>query len=693
AIQRIRASDEWRGQAGWLADSPQAALAHYNALVFSKMAWLADAARSNPFGASHLFWIDAGLLNTVPAPFLKAPALAQRLVTAADAFLWVEYPYPDGREIHGFPRAELTALAGVTDVDRVARGGFFGGPVDQVGAVAQRYADLQRSTLAHGLMGTEESLFTILAYREPERYAHYLIERNGLLAPFFEAVVAGAGHARRSAPAVRPVALVPPAPQPAGPDDIEVPADVERGLTSFFGMPLMQNRRAILALDRVLHHLDASGQRVARIIELGTGTGGLSVLFRIFTLTTGAAFTTYDRWDCTSPAGRLFERLGVDARRDDTGADFTAAAIARDIQRPGVTLLVCDGADKVADVTRFVPFLKTGDVVMAHDYAASTAEFGERLRGRAWNWCEITDGDLTAVTAAHALEPVCPELLGPAAWMCRVKRGPHVVPAPRVQAESGRLAVYLLTYNAPAQLALWFETAARVEPQLVAGGAPRILLDNSTDDGAARQNAALAQRFGFTYTRAGNLGIVGGRVWCARHFAEHDEADVMIFFEDDMLLHESAGLCRNGLPTSVPGLLTAAVAILQNEVSLDYLKLSYTEFYGDHRKNWAYYNVAPAERAAMFPDGPDTRIAAIKSHRGVSYALGEVHYSNWPLLITRRGNERLFLQTSEAAQFEQTLMVRALELARAGELEGAVLLASPINHDRQVHYEGGRKES
>ena len=35
----------------------------------------------------------------------------------------------------------------------------------------------------------------------------------------------------------------------------------------------------------------------------------------------------------------------------------------------------------------------------------------------------------------------------------------------------------------------------------------------------------------------------------------------------------------------------------------------------------------------------------------------------------------------------------ALELARAGTRRGAVLLASPIDHDRHVHYEGGRKES
>lgn len=77
----------------------------------------------------------------------------------------------------------------------------------------------------------------------------------------------------------------------------------------------------------------------------------------------------------------------------------------------------------------------------------------------------------------------------------------------------------------------------------------------------------------------------------------------------------------------------------------------------------------------------------------MSYAIGDVHYSNWPLVITRRGNARLFLEDGAALRFEQTLMVRALELERAGELRGAVLLASPINHARHIHYAGSRKES
>jgi len=245
---------------------------------------------------------------------------------------------------------------------------------------------------------------------------------------------------------------------------------------------------------------------------------------------------------------------------------------------------------------------------------------------------------------------------------------------------------------APGQLASWCASTAEHEPRLLAGSVQRTLLDNSTDEAAARANAARAAEYGFDYVREHNLGIMGGRVWCARHF-DRSSADLMIFFEDDMLWHAESGLCRNGFPQRVPGLVDAAIAIVQNETALDFLKLSYSEFYGDHRKNWAYFNLPPERQALLCPDGPATRFNAIRSHAGVSYALGEVHYSNWPLVITRRGNARLFLDDTAALGFEQTLMVRALELQRAGVLRGGVLLASPINHDRHTHYPGGRKES
>ena len=49
--------------------------------------------------------------------------------------------------------------------DSVARGGFFGGNKNKINQINSIYYSLLMETLDNGLMGTEESIFTIMLYR------------------------------------------------------------------------------------------------------------------------------------------------------------------------------------------------------------------------------------------------------------------------------------------------------------------------------------------------------------------------------------------------------------------------------------------------------------------------------------------------------------------------------------------------
>ena len=187
--------------------------------------------------------------------------------------------------------------------------------------------------------------------------------------------------------------------------------------------------------------------------------------------------------------------------------------------------------------------------------------------------------------------------------------------------------------------------------------------------------------------RHGNLGITGGRLFCAKHFDTVADGEAMLWFEDDMLLQPpQAGLCRNGLRAHVPRLAEVARAIVRRE-GLDFVKLSFSEFFGDHHLNWAWYNVAGDVRERNFPDGTfRTRIDHSGVEAGVSYLVGEVHYSNWPMLMTRRGNAKLFLEDGPHMAHEAIYMARCLELERRGALRAGVLLASPVEHCRRYYY-------
>ena len=64
-IQKIRTNESWFNLAGWLKDSTQARLEMYNPLVMSKMFLLNDARILDKFNSDSLYWIDAGITNTV----------------------------------------------------------------------------------------------------------------------------------------------------------------------------------------------------------------------------------------------------------------------------------------------------------------------------------------------------------------------------------------------------------------------------------------------------------------------------------------------------------------------------------------------------------------------------------------------------------------------------------------------------
>ncbi|MHB1311022.1 MAG: WlaTC/HtrL family glycosyltransferase [Gemmatimonadaceae bacterium] len=257
------------------------------------------------------------------------------------------------------------------------------------------------------------------------------------------------------------------------------------------------------------------------------------------------------------------------------------------------------------------------------------------------------------------------------------------------------VAAYILTFNAPDQL------AAVLESWTTAFAFDRLhVVDHSVDEQARRENREVAGRYGAAVlTNAnGNGGVCGGRQFVAEHFARTD-CDFCVFIEDDMFLNAGPddGVCRNGFRRTVPKLREALLKIMTIE-EYDFLKLSFTEFFGDNRTQFAWYNVPQPFREARWPeqpqlparglapDAPATRFDRIGAVDGVSYAEGEVYYCNWPQIVSQSGNRKMFLETVFEHPFEQTWMSHMYQLTLAGKLRPAVLLASVVTHDRFHHY-------
>jgi uncharacterized protein HtrL/YibB-like len=265
------------------------------------------------------------------------------------------------------------------------------------------------------------------------------------------------------------------------------------------------------------------------------------------------------------------------------------------------------------------------------------------------------------------------------------------------------VAGYVLTFNAPDQLVAVLESwLAEFEFDHL------YVLDNSTEEGARGENRLIMAEYGATALvhPNGNGGVCGGRQFVAEHFQDTDY-DYCVFIEDDMFLNTSteAGVCNNGLRLSIPNLRAVLLEIMEVE-GYDFLKLSFTEFYGDNKTQFAWYNV-PADfrrerwpenphlpSRGLAPDSPSTKFDGIGMVRGVSYIDGEVYYCNWPHIVSKAGNRRMFLDTVFEHPFEQTWMSHMYQLTIEGALRPAVLLASIVTHDRFHHYSGAlRKEN
>lgn len=262
-------------------------------------------------------------------------------------------------------------------------------------------------------------------------------------------------------------------------------------------------------------------------------------------------------------------------------------------------------------------------------------------------------------------------------------------PMPEVEEE---LALYVLTYNLPKQFELWAESFVSAFPD-VFKQVRKYVINNSTDKRVDKKYKELFAKYGFEEFKKDNIGINGGRQFAAEHFLD-SKHEYMVFFEDDMLMQQrGAAPCKMGFTTFHDDVFDKCMDIMKNE-KLDYLKLAFTEFYGDNHHNWAFKNLPQHKKDEYFPERTDggevwnTKVSYTNSHKGLPYAVGEYHYCNWPIMFNKRGTQVVFKEVQYAHLYEQTWMSQTMMHMREGKLKVGSLLATVINHNRVYHYDG-----
>jgi hypothetical protein len=268
-----------------------------------------------------------------------------------------------------------------------------------------------------------------------------------------------------------------------------------------------------------------------------------------------------------------------------------------------------------------------------------------------------------------------------------------------------KVGLYVITFNSPNQFKTLIDSMNAYDKNFLEMP-KKFLLNNSTDHSTFEEYDQLCKEYDFEHIvpEGGNLGICGGRQFIAEHFDKTD-LDYMHFFEDDMFFYPEVGVCRNGYNRYVENFYLKTLEIIHRE-EFDFMKLNYTEFFGDNGTQWAWYNVPQSVRdeywpnnkrlpeLGLDPNAPKTAFHLVQSYQGIPYGVGEIYYCNWPQIVSKEGNKKMFLETTWARPFEQTWMSYIYQEMKKDRIFAGILLMTPTEHNRFDHYERSlRKES
>lgn len=183
-----------------------------------------------------------------------------------------------------------------------------------------------------------------------------------------------------------------------------------------------QNDHMFLAFRDLL-----TATRPARILEIGTAGGGTIAYIRDIlnelNLTTSKILSLEVKEHKWYPTLRergievvienIFDKSYRNLEKPEMVESF--------IKDEGTTIILCDGGSKANEFRLLSQFLKTGDIIMAHDFIDTRENFIENYREKIWNWREIGDEHINPVCDKYGLEPFMQETFNLAVWACRRK--------------------------------------------------------------------------------------------------------------------------------------------------------------------------------------------------------------------------------------------------------------------------------
>ena len=169
-----------------------------------------------------------------------------------------------------------------------------------------------------------------------------------------------------------------------------------------------------------------------QVLEIGTLNGGLTLLIRDLLDEVGLKETDLRSYDIMETNRHHLK----ESIKNGSKIDFRIKNIFNDsynelievdeikelLHRPGPSIIMCDGGSKKDEFKLLSPLLRSGDIIMAHDYCPTSEYFEKNMNNQIWNWHQIEDSHIQESVEKYNLEPFMQEEFQKVVWVCKIKK-------------------------------------------------------------------------------------------------------------------------------------------------------------------------------------------------------------------------------------------------------------------------------
>jgi len=199
-------------------------------------------------------------------------------------------------------------------------------------------------------------------------------------------------------------------------------------ITGFFNYRNLITMQHTLIKEKFLKLL--TELKPVKIIEIGTSSGGLTLLLRDILDGNGLEKTRLISYDVNEPShlrhyvnkGSKIELRIENIFNNQYDKLENGQEVIDIITSKGTTLILCDGGSKKNEFRLLSDYLKVGDVIMAHDYSPNETYFQEHINNKVWNWLEIQDNDINESCEKNNLLPYMEDDFRQVVWVCKIKK-------------------------------------------------------------------------------------------------------------------------------------------------------------------------------------------------------------------------------------------------------------------------------